>query len=468
MNSILTRLFSFLLFLFSLSSSYGQDTLPLVQRTIGNITLIGNKITKDRILFRELTFKRGDTVDTAAFAADVRRSMENLINTSLFNSVNINYVEENTSLNVFVIVTERWYIFPLPIFEIAERNFNVWWETKDFSRVIYGGVLTWNNFRGRNEVLAVTARLGYTQRLSFYYRIPYINRNQKSGITLGASYTRNHQSSVKTLGNKIVYYKDEVLYSRKEFGGSVAFTHRPDFDHTHVIEVGYRHAEVLDTVTRLNEDYFVPGKSSVDYAILRYFYKSDHRDIAIYPLRGHYLDFEIVKNGFSFLGDDIDIAYVKARGQRFWDLGSRFYFGTGTTFKYTAGTRIPYYLSQGLGYSRDFIRGYEYYVIDGQSFGLIKTNLKFALLPKKEVYLGIVPLKKFATIPYAFYLNLYADAGYVHDKLYQENNPLNNSWQFGYGAGIDFVTYYDLVFRLEYSLNKLGESGIFLHFTSPI
>ena len=440
----------------------------LTKFRIGYITLIGNKLTKDRILFRELTFHQGDTVDTAAMGKLAQRSEENLTNTSLFNSVKINWIVDHDQINVFIIVTERWYIFPLPIFEIAERNFNQWWRDKDFSRIVYGGVLTWNNFRGRNEVLAITARFGYTQRFSFYYSIPFINKQQKSGLTFGFAYSRNHQSSIYTYQNKIVYYKDEVLFSKKEMGGSVAFTYRPDLYHTHVIETGYRTAEVLDTVIKLNSDYFTPGASDINYTILRYFFKSDHRDIAVYPLRGYYLDFEVVKNGFSFLNDDIDLAYTTAHAKKFWPLMKRFYFGSGITAKYTTGSNIPYYLSRGLGYGRDFLRGYEYYVIDGQTYGLFKTNLKYELLPKREYEARFIPLSKFATIPYAFYINLYADAGYVKDDYYDYNNPLNNAWQFSYGAGIDFVTYYDLVFRFEYSFNKLGESGFFLHFTSPI
>jgi hypothetical protein len=465
--------YCFLLFIVFNKAS-AQDTAlnisdtTLAEYTIGTITLIGNKITKDRIMFRELTFHKGDTVDTVAANALFKRSEENLYNTSLFNSVHISWVIENNFINVFILVTERWYIFPLPIFEIAERNFNVWWETKDFSRIVYGGVLNWNNFRGRNEELAVSVRLGYTQRISFYYSIPYINKKQKSGLTFGYAYSRNHQSSVNTINNKTTYFKDEDQFSKKEYGASVAYTYRPDLYHSHVIETGYKHAEVLDTVIDLNNDYFTPGSSTLNYSVLRYFFKSDHRDIAVYPLRGYYIDFEIVKNGFSFLNDDIDIAYTTAHAKKFWPLINRFNFSSGISTKYTTGTNVPFYLSRGLGYSRDYLRGYEYYVMDGQNFLLLKSNLKFELLTKKELHLGFIPLNKFSTIPYAFYLNAYFDLGYVEDKLYGQNNPLSNSWQFGYGGGIDFVTYYDLVFRFEYSFNKLGESGFFLHFTSPI
>src|SRR4051812_48147876 len=101
-----------------------------VNAQIGTITLIGNKITKDRIIYRELTFKHGDGVDTTTMHKLFNRSEENLFNTALFNSVDITYVIENDVVNVFIVVAERWYVFPLPIFEIQERNFNVWWQTK--------------------------------------------------------------------------------------------------------------------------------------------------------------------------------------------------------------------------------------------------------------------------------------------------------------------------------------------------
>ena len=121
-----------------------------------------------------------------------------------------------------------------------------------------------------------------------------------------------------------------------------------------------------------------------------------------------------------------------------------------------------------MGYGRDYVRGYEYYVIDGQKFALFKTDLKFELIHKHELHAGFIPLDKFATIPYAFYLNLYGDAAYARDNQFSKYNPLANSWLYGYGAGIDFVTYYDLVFRLDFSINRLGESSLFLHFTAPI
>lgn len=162
------------------------------------------------------------------------------------------------------------------------------------------------------------------------------------------------------------------------------------------------------------------------------------------------------------------MTYTLAHYKHFWPLSRRFHAAAGLSGKYSFNSKTPYYFTKGLGYRRDFIRGYEYYVMDGQHFGLLKTGIKFTLMPKKEVYAPFIPLNKFATIPFAFYLNLFSDLGYVSDTQFNETNYLNNTWQYSYGAGIDFVTYYDMIFRLEYSINKLGESGFFLHFTSPI
>jgi len=39
---------------------------------------------------------------------------------------------------------------------------------------------------------------------------------------------------------------------------------------------------------------------------------------------------------------------------------------------------------------------------------------------------------------------------------------------YGTGAGIDFITYYDKVLRLDYSFNALGERGLFIHWKAAI
>ena len=75
---------------------------------------------------------------------------------------------------------------------------------------------------------------------------------------------------------------------------------------------------------------------------------------------------------------------------------------------------------------------------------------------------------KINTLHYAVYLNIFADAGYVKDSYYKNSNALSNTWLFGYGIGLDYVTYYDKTLRFEYSINRMGQGGFFINIQAPI
>ncbi len=61
----------------------GQDTTFIVNL----IEIEGNKITKNYIIEKEITFHKGDAVSSNDFSQKALRSQQNLINTSLFNFV---------------------------------------------------------------------------------------------------------------------------------------------------------------------------------------------------------------------------------------------------------------------------------------------------------------------------------------------------------------------------------------------
>lgn len=116
-----------------------NDTMPVI---ISSLEFEGNKVTKDFILYREMEFARGDTVEGNILKNRIISTRENLLNTSLFNFVTVHI--ETSSYNHYQLARikiefiERWYVWPFPIFEFADRNFNVWWKTKNFQRVNYG------------------------------------------------------------------------------------------------------------------------------------------------------------------------------------------------------------------------------------------------------------------------------------------------------------------------------------------
>jgi hypothetical protein len=107
-------------------------------------------------------------------------------------------------------------------------------------------------------------------------------------------------------------------------------------------------------------------------------------------------------------------------------------------------------------------------VIFGQQSHLIKTNLKYSLFGPIVKTIPKLKVKKFNKFFFAMYTNLYVDAGYVSPFKSARPQSLNNQLLLGYGIGVDFVTYYDLVWRIEASRNLDELTGIYIGFTAPL
>jgi outer membrane protein assembly factor BamA len=106
-----------------------QDTLPNRVVTINRVLIIGNKITKERIISRELSLRPGDTVSTKRIDKLLVFDQRKIYNLRLFNTVTIQWLELSPDeVDLLVEVNERWYTFPVPIFELSDRNFNEWWQ----------------------------------------------------------------------------------------------------------------------------------------------------------------------------------------------------------------------------------------------------------------------------------------------------------------------------------------------------
>ncbi|NTW32748.1 MAG: hypothetical protein HGB12_09010 [Bacteroidetes bacterium] len=482
---MLSRFFLFFLFVIgvnisqSKSESYFDFLLkkiptPLISTfdsskiIINKIILKGNKITKLQIISREILFKENDTLDYKNLTLLISQSRKNLINTSLFNFVTIN--ADSVSQNKFDITIdfiERWYIWPLPFFEFSDRNFNVWWKTKNFSKIDYGLYLVWDNFRGRKESLKLQIRFGYNETYSLAYNIPYIDKEKKIGMGITAGIKHNHEIPYLTDYNKQLVYKNEKNYVQQNTFGTYNITYRKGIFNLHTFQLNYNDFIFSDSLLKLNSNF----AEQTHNKFLSFYYqlKCDHRDNRAYPLLGYYYDIELTKYGLGvFENKKIDFAFMHTSIRKFWKLNNRFYLGGGINAKISTPAFQPYYLEKGLGFGNDFVRAYEYYVVDGQNFILLKSNLKFELIPTKIKKIKFVPSKKFNIIHYALYLNVFADAAYVNDNQIVGNNILSNSYLFGSGLSLDFVTYYDKVMRLEYSCNKKWQSGIFVHFIAPI
>lgn len=435
---------------------------------ISKIILTGNKITRPQVVMRELLFSENDTVREEKLPEILEQSRKNILNTSLFNFVTITAdTLAGRRISISVDMAERWYLWPMPFFELKDRNFNVWWQDKDFSKADYGLYLDWENFRGRKETLKMMLRFGYDQVYGLAYKIPYVNKAKTIGIGISGGFGGNHEVPYMSDSCKQVFFKDKEDYVQKNIFGTFSAALRKGFYVQHTFQLNYNDYNFADTLFALNPE-LAPEKH-IQYLTFYYQFKCDHRDYKSYPLNGYYFDVELSKNGFGILKDEsVHQDFLHASARKFWQLGKRWYYACGINAKIVAQASQPYFMMRALGYGNDIVRSYEYYVIDGQSFGILKSNLKFALIPNRVKTFKFIPAKKFNKLFYAFYLNAIFDAGYVHSGNGGSKSYLADRMLFGTGLGLDFVTYYDKVLRVEWTVNHLGESGIFLNFVAPI
>lgn len=437
---------------------------------INAITITGNKRTKEKIILRELTFKVGDSLTIKDIEKRTERSKQNLINTSLFNFVTFTpvYSVDSSSIVLLLDVKERWYLWPAPIFEIQDRNFNSWWTTKDMFRINYGMYLTMENVRGRNESAVLKFRKGYTELYGFSYKIPFINKKQTVGLNASYNFLRNNEVAYCTYGNRLQFNRNYKKFMRKEKEAKLGITYRKGLYTRHSMELLYCESYVADTIRELNKNYFGENINGVNYFSFQYRYKRDYRDAKIFPLRGYYYELSLVKDGLNLLkNENVDNFTADAVVKNYWSPMKRVFVGTALRLRYKLFNTSGYYFNRALGYN-DFVRGYEYYVVDGQTFAMLKTNVSFQLVKPRVVSIPVKRIEKFNKVPYSIYLSAHADAAFVQDKVFYDDNPLSNSWLGGSGIGLSFVTYYDYVLRVEASVNKLREKGIFLHFSAPL
>ncbi len=461
-------LFSFLFFLESHAQT-SSDSSYQKRYVLEKISISGNSKTKEKIILREIPIKVGDTILAQDLNVLVKKSQQNLINTSLFNFASIDTLFGNANtIELAIKVIERWYLWPNPIFEISERNFNSWLENPNLDRVSYGFYIVKNNFRGRKENIQFRLRLGYAEQYGFAYNIPYLNKKQNLGLALSFAYSRNHEIQYKSENNKQLFFKDPNKYVRQELGARIRLGYRIGIYGSHSAELRYNQAHVIDTIKDISQNYFSKNSNNTQFLSINFQFRQDERDNRPYPLNGFIAVLDLTQVGFGILkGEDFNVFRTEFLFNKYDKLGNRFYAAEGVKLKLSPTSNQPYFVQRGLGFA-DFVRGYELYVVDGQSYGLLKTNIKYQLVKPHVQKLNWVPSEKFNTLHYAFYVNLFADAAYVVDTEYAKDNFLANKFMYGTGIGIDFVTYYDLVFRLEGAVNGLNKTGIFLHLVAPI
>lgn len=461
-------LLSLLLTFLSLTLVAQQDSSSYV--VVNDIVLEGNDITKPSIIYREMTFSIGDTINNAQLQEELKISKENIQNTTLFNFVEIETLsDDNNAITVVVKLTERWYIWPYPYLVYSDRNLNSWYEADDFSRFSYGFDLEYKNFLGLKHSITLTAIAGYNQNFGLSYDIPYLSKKQSFGLEISAGYKRDKEVAYATENNKIQYFNVDDEFARQTIYALLKPYYRFGYRNRLYLAMEYNDTRFNDSLPSLNEDFVnCLGTTRFQYFSLSVTFKNDFRDEQNYPLDGHYFELLFQKDGLGLFETAPDDFYGKITFDWYKPIKGCWYWASNVTAKIYSDTDVEYFLNQGLGYKNDYVRTYELYVVDAANFALMKNNLKFAILNPTTKYIPFIKNERFGKIHFALYANVFFDCAYSWGVPENRLSPLDNKFIFGTGVGVDFVTYYDKVIRFEYGINDMGETGLFIHLVAPI
>ncbi|MDC1063125.1 POTRA domain-containing protein [Flavobacteriales bacterium] len=470
MNKLIAIFICLLTVNINICLSNNDISIETKEHQISKIIITGNKITKESIILRELSFKKGDLIDIAKLKKIEDESKVNLTNLNLFNFITISNTVNEKNIIILIEVIERWYIWPYPILEISERNFNVWWDEfkssnySDFSRFNYGLFLNIENFRGQNELLMLKFRKGFKEHYMLSYETPNMNKQKTLGINTHLEFFRRKKTFYQTINNELVYFEDDNSFTSKEMLLNIEFVYRKNLKTKHKINFDYHSTKVNTEIIFRNPNYLLSTNDKGSFGKLSYQLIHENRNSNIYPTNGNYFDIEISKNiAFKSPINHYEISFQLEKHRHF---SNRFILGSSLKSRISNADELAYFANQTLGFE-DYVRGYEFYVVDGKDFYLSKTALKLILIENKKINLQYIKRKQFNKAHFSIYATVFSDLGYTNIRHNYNQNSLENTLQWGRGFSIDYVTYYDKMLRIEFSINELGEKGVFLHFSNP-
>lgn len=448
----------------STASSYSPAVPILV---IDSIRIEGNRRTRSSILLRELPFEAGDTCQLPQLVRWFEESKRVLMNTSLFQQVTV-FADTfmGDRVRVTVRVRERNNFYPILYFDPIDRNLNQWLVEQNASlrRVNYGVQLYFNNTTGVGDRSLLMLLGGYTQQVSFSYERPYLDKRMRWGMRVGFSQSRNHEVNLQTVNDKQVFLRNRDVFLRRQTQAFVEVQHRPRINTRHTFGFQWRSDRVGDTVLLRNPTYFPEGRTQVQYPRFYYVMNFQRVDYLPYPRKGSLVQLQAIKTGLG--SSSMDLFELHGKWMMHWPLNSKWGLAWGGYAGVKFPTNQPFVNRRFLGYGNQFVSGYEYYVVDGMSGGLTRGYLNRELL-RHTIHLPYKKGKDPIRIPIRLVGKSFVQAGYVNDPESPVDSRLSNRFLYSGGVGLDLLIFYDVLFRLEYSINRFGENGLFLHRKYP-
>ncbi|MCE3282297.1 MAG: hypothetical protein K0Q66_1034, partial [Chitinophagaceae bacterium] len=291
----------------------------------------------------------------------------------------------------------------------------------------------------------------------FRYEQPAADKSLKFGFEVGFSYGRNKEVNFNTDSNKQQFYKEDRFIS-ESFSSDITFSYRPKIRTRHYLRFSYHRAKVDQAIITLNPSFFPEGSTTLSYPEISYSISHHNVDYIPYPSKGITFGASLAKRGFS---KEMNLWQLNASASYTIPVSekSQLYLQATGTLKLPLNQ--PYYNKRLFGYGDLYMRGLEYYVVDGTAGFVGRATARrelfnFNIKPPIKV-------QGHEKIPFRILVKAYGDLGYAYDGTPTGHSMLSNKLLRSWGVGIDIVSFYDFVIRFEYSFNQLDEHDLFLH-----
>lgn len=431
---------TFLCLLLCCSAALAADPL---RRPVHQIHIIGNNKTTEGTILRESTFDPGDSVSET----DLLETQHRIYNLGLFNSVLVSGLRDSITgfLDVYVLVSERWYIWPQFSIGVKDRD---WAHTfSEGSKLFVGLGVVHYNVRGRREKLFIGGVFGYDPYGIVEYDFLALDSARSFLLNFNAktSRTRNQSDTQYTHG---------IGFNEVRYSGAAEVTYRASRRLNIMV-----HGELQALNLSSPDAHLTLNPSGTDVSpivLLQGVY--DTRDNAEYATGGEYLIGALSKVGagtyINYGAAGVDLReYLPLFG------GIALCGRASATLVY--GGNVPVYSHQFLGLG-ERVRGEWAVKREGEDLAIGSLEARIPLFGPKVVTWTDAPAwfpGEFSTGLIGVFATLFADAG---NAWFRGDDVINSRWSNGVGAGLNILLTYGTILRFEYAFHGSASNGEFI------
>jgi outer membrane protein assembly factor BamA len=407
---------------------FAQDSTA---KRIQNILIIGNEITKDNVILRELVIHKGDLPSESK----IQESYQRLMNLLLFNRVQMNiYPHDEKSLVLIIEVTERLYFYPVPILTIQERDWTKW---------SYGLSMVNSNFRGQNEKLWAGAWFGYRPGFGIRYTDPWAGESIHLNTGFSLQKTNFNHRNVEGMEERHLIGRVSVgKWWNRIFNTGLTF----HFDRIKV-------APEFQNLMR--------SGNTTEYTFgLELSFRYDTRDLYSYPSSGWLNVIRFFKYGFFENYNNYENIALDLR--KYFSIGPIIL--AGRFYQNSLFGEIPIYRLNYIGFE-ERIRGYFYNVWTGTHVQMGSIETRFPIIPIRYVSLNlpIIPSQYLQNLKIGLSGAFFIDTGIVWamaDDYHKDN--FNTGFGFGFHIHLPYVEVFrvDVGFDGELNSQLIFEVGV--------